>query len=80
MKKKILSLLLALCLVIGLLPVVALADTTAKISLLNTLELSVTEGGTPVYAKNKEFDAYNKADGSSTFKAPDMAAAIASMK
>ena len=68
--KKLLSLLLVLCLAIGLLPVAALADTnTAKILILATEEMSVTEGGEPAYLKNKEFDAANKADGSTTFKA-----------
>ena len=38
-----------------------------KVLILGTEELSVTEGGEPAYLKNKEFDAYNKADGSSTF-------------
>ena len=70
MKKTLLSLLLVLCLAIGLLPVAALADAnTAKILILGTEEMSVTEGGEPAYLKNKEFDAYNKEDGSSTFKA-----------
>ena len=71
MKKRMLGLLLVICIVIGLLPVVALADTptTAKILIMSTVEMAVTEGGSPVYLKNKEYDAYNKADGSSTFKA-----------
>lgn len=71
MKKTLVGLLLAVCLIVGLLPVTALADTptTAKIFILSTYEMAVTEGGTPAYLKNKEFDAYNKEDGSSTFKA-----------
>ena len=69
MKKKLFGILLALCLVVGLLPVTALADNTAKILILGSVELSVTEGGAPVYTKNKEFDAANLSDGSCTFKA-----------
>ena len=71
MKKRILGLLLVVCLMLALLPATVMADTptTAKVLILSQYELAVTEGGTPVYLKNKEFDAYNKEDGSSTFKA-----------
>ena len=69
MKKKLIGFLLILCLVIGLLPVTALADNTAKILILGSIELSVTEGGAPVYTKNKAFDAANTPDGASTFSA-----------
>ena len=71
MKKALIGILLTVCLVIGLLPVTALADDAApaKILIAGTEELSVIQGGAPAYLKNKEFDAANKADGSSTFKA-----------
>ena len=69
MRKTLIGLLLIVCLVVGLLPITALADNTAKILILGTEELTVTEGGAAVYLKNKEFDAANKADGSTTFKA-----------
>ena len=56
MKKTFLGLLLVICLVIGLLPATVLADTptTAKILIMSTVEMAVTEGGEPVYLKNKE--------------------------
>ena len=55
MKKTLLCILLAVCLVMSLLPVASLADTaTAKVLILGTEELSVTEGGAPAYLKNKE--------------------------
>ena len=71
MKKTIFGLLLAVCMLLSLLPVTALADEpqTAKILILSTIEMAVTEGGEPAYLKNKEFDAFAKEDGSSTFKA-----------
>ena len=69
MKKTLFSILLILCLVVGLLPVTALADSTANILLMGSVELSVTEGGAPVYTRNKAFDAANTPDGTSTFQA-----------
>lgn len=53
----------------GLLPVTALADNTAKILIMGSEELTVTQGGAPAYLKNKSFDAYSAPDGSSTFQA-----------
>ena len=69
MKKRFFGILLALCLVVGLLPIAASADSTAKILLMGSVELSVTEGGAPVYTRNKGFDASNAPDGSCTFTA-----------
>ena len=61
MNKKFISLLLAICLVIGLLPVMSIADLaepdTAKVAIgksTNTME--ATEGGEPVYGKYEAFD------------------------
>lgn len=69
MKKTLFSILLILCLVVGVFPVTALADSTAKILLMGSVELSVTEGGAPMYTRNKAFDAANTPDGTSTFSA-----------
>ena len=68
MKRTLIGILLVVCLVVGLLPITALADNTAKIMIMASQELSVTEGGAPAYLKNKEVDLANKADGSTTFK------------
>ena len=66
MMRRMLSLLLALSLVLGLLPAAAFADSAepaaAKIAIMkavaaNTVE--VTEGGEPVYGKSVAFDGYN---------------------
>lgn len=64
MKKRILSLLLAMCLVIGLLPVIALAEDAAPVEATSTLTVTtgnndaviqwkpeLAEGMAPVYAK-----------------------------
>ena len=62
MNKKLISLLLAICLVIGLLPVMSIADDTpktAKIAIMKAAtanELVVTEGGEPVYGKSVSFE------------------------
>ena len=65
MNKKLISLLVAICLVIGLLPVASIAADpepgTAKLAIkqanaANTLE--ITEGGSPIYGKSVEFDAF----------------------
>ena len=47
MSKKIISIFVLACLVLGLLPIAALADTpkTAKIGILSRIEMSATEGG-----------------------------------
>jgi len=70
MKKTIVALLLLVCMVVALLPTVALADNgnTAKIMILGSQELTVTQGGAPAYLKNKEFDAFANAEGTATFK------------
>ncbi|MBQ8880654.1 MAG: carbohydrate-binding domain-containing protein [Oscillospiraceae bacterium] len=62
MRKKIIGLLLALCLVVGLLPMAALADGAKemKIRILSATVLTTTEGGTPVYRKNSSYQAYTK--------------------
>ena len=69
MKKTLIGIVLILCLVVGLLPITASADSTAKILLMGSVELSVTEGGEPVYTRNMAFDAANTPDGSSIFQA-----------
>lgn len=69
MKKILFGVLLIICLVVALLPVTALADSTAKILIMGSVELSVTEGGAPAYTKNKSFDAANTPVGDSTFTA-----------
>ncbi|MBQ8880653.1 MAG: carbohydrate-binding domain-containing protein [Oscillospiraceae bacterium] len=62
MRKKIIGLLLVLCLIVGLLPMTALADEpkTAKVCLLTWTTLTATEGGEAVYYKNESYEAYTK--------------------
>lgn len=65
MNKKLISLLVAICLVIGLLPVASIAaeeSATAKIAIMKSsaaYTLEVTEGGDPVYGKSVAFDGYS---------------------
>ena len=59
MNKKLISLLVAICLVIGLLPVMTIAASAeAKISLMTWTAVTATEGGTPVYYKNVSYEGY----------------------
>ena len=62
MNKKLISLLVAICLVVGMLPIMSIAENqsaaTAKIAIMkanadNTVE--VTEGGEAVYGKSVAF-------------------------
>lgn len=71
MNKKLISLLVAICLVVGLLPVASIATSsepqTAKITIMKSVaanQVEVTEGGAPVYGISVEFDGY-KSDGTS---------------
>ena len=59
--KKLLPLLLVLCMLVGLLPMAALADTAKKatISIESFTKVTVTEGGAAVYYKNSEYDMYD---------------------
>ena len=59
MRRRVLSLLIALCLVIGLLPVMAFAAAAeAKISLMTWTAVTAKEGGDPVYYKNVSYEGY----------------------
>ena len=60
MSKKIFGLLLVLCLVVGLLPVVALADApkTASIAIMSDITVNLTEGGEAIYYKNSAYEAF----------------------
>lgn len=65
MTKKLISLLVAICLVIGLLPVMSIADlsepATAKIGIMKgnaASEITVTEGGEAYYLKSVPFTGY----------------------
>jgi len=62
MSKKIIGMLLVICMIIGLLPVVAMAATpkTEKIRILSWTTVTLTEGGAPVYYKNSAYDLYDK--------------------
>ena len=62
MSKKIIGLLLVLCLVVGLLPMAALADEPrkTKIRIESFTVVELTEGGAAVYFKNSEYDMYDQ--------------------
>ena len=68
MKKKLISLLMAICLIVGLLPVMATADdaNTATV-LVAGVELTVTEGGAAAYTKNAEATYYAEAEATTSF-------------
>ena len=62
MSKKLIGLLLAVCLCIGLLPAVALADTTPNkvtFRILSWITISAEEGGPAAYLKNSEYQGYD---------------------
>ena len=63
MSKRIVGLLLVICLCVGLLPVVAMADeATAKevsIRILSWIDITAEEGGKIGYLKNKEYKGYS---------------------
>ena len=65
MSKKLIGILLVVCMIVGLLPVIAMADEpkTAKVLIMNEIELTVTEGGPAAYTKNKEYTALGSTDG-----------------
>ena len=67
MSKKLIGLLLAVALVIGLLPAMALAAEakTAKLGILSWSDIEVTQGGEAKYLKNSEYQGYNE-DGEKT--------------
>jgi len=67
MKKKLITLLLAACLIVGLLPVVAAADGATASVLVAGVELTVTEGGPAAYTKNAECTYYGEAEASTSF-------------
>ena len=66
MNKKLISLLVAICLVIGLLPIMSIAadpePATAKIAIMKATAagtVTATEGGEPIYGKSVAFDGYS---------------------
>ena len=69
MNKKLIALTLVISLCIGLLPVIALADTPAKFALrlLSWTDMEAEEGGKIAYLKNEEYQGYD-ADGKETYK------------
>ena len=53
LKKKLLGLLIVLCLVVAMIPILANAtEATATVKFANTTELTVTRGGESKYLKN----------------------------
>lgn len=73
MNKKLISLLVAICLVIGLLPVASIAadpePATAKVAITKTSTdciMEATEGGEPVYGKHVAFEGYKEAAGTTS--------------
>lgn len=67
MKKQLISLLIAVCLIVGLLPVMAAADAKTASVVIAGVELTVTEGGAAAYTKNAEATYYGEAEASTTF-------------
>ena len=68
MKKQLISLLVALCLIVGLLPVIAMAaDAKTATIVVTGVELTVTEGGAAAYTKNAEFTYYGEAEATTSF-------------
>jgi len=62
MSKKLIGLLLAVALVVGLLPMISLAAEakTAKLGILSWCDIEVTQGGEAKYLKNSEYQGYNE--------------------
>ena len=62
MSKKLIGLLLAVALVVGLLPMISLAAEakTAKVGILSRIDMEVTQGGEAKYLKNSEYQGYNE--------------------
>jgi hypothetical protein len=65
MNKKLISLLVAICLVVGMLPIMSIAvnqeAATAKIAIMKAsadYTVEVTEGGEPIYGKSVAFDGF----------------------
>lgn len=62
MRKRIFGIFLIVCMIVGLLPIVALADEpkTAKVGILSKIDMAVTEGGAPAYLKNSSYEGFTK--------------------
>ena len=67
MNKKLISLLVAICLVVGMLPIMSIAENqsaaTAKVAIMkgaSANELIATEGGEPVYGKSISFAGFKQ--------------------
>ena len=68
MKKQFISILIAICLLVGLLPMAAMAaDPKTATVVIAGVELTVTEGGAAAYTKNAECTYYGEADATTSF-------------
>ena len=68
MKKQLICLLIAVCVIVGMLPVVALAaDARTAAVVVAGVELTVTEGGAAAYTKNAEETYYAEAEATTAF-------------